>query len=121
MSNSSENNFLKILVYLDSVIEQNKNLLIAPKYLDDVTSKITWEQKCRSGTTPCVIAMLSKFKKTTFDNEKTQFEKLKDKFPKKNVNWVYMDGYCRSEILKAAGLTAADVPTLIYYDDNKQK
>lgn len=70
MSNSTNNNFLEILVYLDSIIEKNKNMLISPKHLDDVTSKITWENKCRSGTTPCVIAMLTKYKKTTFENEK---------------------------------------------------
>lgn len=32
-----------------------------------------------------------------------------------------MDGYCRDEILTSAGLTTNDLPTLIYYDNNKGK
>lgn len=32
-----------------------------------------------------------------------------------------MDGYCRDEILKAANLTTDDIPTIIYYDNNKAK
>lgn len=32
-----------------------------------------------------------------------------------------MDGYCREEILKAAGKTTADLPTLIYLDNSNGK
>lgn len=50
-----------------------------------------------------------------------QFKELKESFPKKKVKWVWMDGYCRDEILKSVGASVSELPTLIYYDNVKGK
>lgn len=89
--------------------------------IKEVNEPKIWDEECRAGTSSCLVGMLSVHREAKFTREMEQFKELKEAFPKKKVKWVWADGYCREEILKSVGLSPRDLPTLIYYDNNKGK